>query len=230
MAVTYYPDLVQGSDEWKAVRCGLLTASEMSLIVSPTLKLASNDKERAHLYELLAQRITRYVEPHYISDDMLRGHEDELDAKIAYNDAYAPVRDMGFITNDKWGFTLGYSPDGLIGDDGLIEIKSRRQKYQIQTIVEYLKIETAPPEYMLQIQTGLLVSEREWCDFISYCGGLPMVTIRVYPIPEVQEGILTSAAAFEERMREKMSVVGAAFISPARLLPTERRIEQEITL
>ncbi len=72
--ITYYPDLIQGSDEWKSARCGLLTASEMKLIITPTtLKIASNDKERAHLYELLAQRITRYVEPSYISDDMLRG-------------------------------------------------------------------------------------------------------------------------------------------------------------
>src|SRR3990167_6843088 len=62
-SITIYAEMVQGSDEWAAVRCGLLTASEMHLIVTPTLKPASNDKERGHLYELLAQRITRYVEP-----------------------------------------------------------------------------------------------------------------------------------------------------------------------
>ena len=119
--IKYHTDLIQGSDEWLQARCGLLTASEMKLIVTPTLKIANNDKERSHLYELLAQRITQYVEPHYISDDMLRGHEDEVDARILYNDNYAPVTDMGFITNSKWGFTIGYSPDGLVGDDGLIE-------------------------------------------------------------------------------------------------------------
>lgn len=80
--VRIFPEMVQGSEEWLTARCGLLTASEIKLIVTPTLKIASNDKERAHLYELLAQRITGYVEPRYISDDMLRGKEDEIAARI----------------------------------------------------------------------------------------------------------------------------------------------------
>ena len=71
--VTYHRDLLQGSESWLQARCGLLTASEMNRILTPTLKAASNDKERAHLFELLAQRITGYVEPHYVTDDMLRG-------------------------------------------------------------------------------------------------------------------------------------------------------------
>ena len=59
----YYHDLEQGTPEWLALRCGILTASEMRLIMTPTLKPASNDKERAHLFELLAQRITGHTEP-----------------------------------------------------------------------------------------------------------------------------------------------------------------------
>ncbi len=81
MTITYHKDLIQGSDEWVAARRGILTASEMKLILTPTLKMASNDKERAHLYELMAQRITGHVEPHYISDDMLRGQEEEIYAR-----------------------------------------------------------------------------------------------------------------------------------------------------
>ena len=65
--VRIHADLIQGTDEWHAQRCGMLTASEMKLIVTPTFKAASNDKERAHLYELMAQRLTGYVEPHYAS-------------------------------------------------------------------------------------------------------------------------------------------------------------------
>jgi hypothetical protein len=118
--IRHFPNLIQGSEEWLAERCGLLTASEMKLILTPTLKIAANDKERAHLYELLAQRITGYVEPHYVSDDMLRGQLDEVEARNIYAKNYAPVTDIGFITNNKWGFTIGYSPDGLIGDDGLL--------------------------------------------------------------------------------------------------------------
>ena len=157
MSITYHADLIQGSEEWMAARCGLLTASEMSLIITPTLKAASNEKERTHLYELLAQRITQYVEPRYVSDDMLRGQEDEIDALIAYEKNHAAIERVGFVTNDKWGFTIGYSPDALAGDDGLVECKSRRAKYQVQTIVEG----KVPAEYMIQLQTGLLVTERK---------------------------------------------------------------------
>ena len=137
MTITCHRDLIQGSDEWKAARCGLLTASEMKLIVTPPPEpdarikkdgqpykqrewnpVADNDKCRAHLYELLAQRITGYVEPQYISDDMLRGQEEEVYARALYAEHYAPVEEVGFITNDELGFTLGFSPDGLVGDDG----------------------------------------------------------------------------------------------------------------
>ena len=224
--IKYHPDLIQGSDEWLAARCGLLTASEMKLILTPTLKIAANEKERAHLYELLAQRITRYVEPHYVNDDMLRGQEDEVEARLIYVRNYAPVDDMGFITNSKWGFTIGYSPDGLVGADGLIECKSRRQKFQIETLIGGVM----PDDYALQVQTGLLVSERKWLDFISYSGGLPMLTLRVYPDPKVQEAIVDAAIEFEDRLASKMDQYAEVLASGARLIPTERRVEQEIVL
>ena len=228
--IKYYRDLIQGSDEWLEARRGLLTASEMKLIVTPTLKAASNDKERAHLYELLAQRITGHVEPHYVGDDMLRGHEDEVDARILYAERYAPVADMGFITNDRWGFTLGCSPDGLVGDDGMIECKSRRQKYQIETLVENVDEDTIPGDYVMQIQTGLLVSARKWCDFVSYSGGLHMAAIRVFPDAHIQDAIIAAATAFEARLAEKMAKYRAVLASKARLIPTERRVELEMHL
>jgi len=230
--ITYHNDLTQGSDEWLAARCGLLTASEMKLIVTPSLKMASNDKERAHLYELLAQRITGYVEPHYISDDMLRGMSDEMDACIAYAKHYHPLRNVGFITNNKWGFTLGYSPDGLVGDEGAVECKSRRQKFQVQTIIEHVvdgQSLTIPSEYLIQHQTGLAVSERKWIDFISYCGGLPMAVIRVWPDDKIINAIIEIAGEFEYRLATAlMKFRGAHDLSNARLIPTERKVEQEI--
>lgn len=228
MGIQIYRDLIQGSDEWLAARCGLLTASEMKLILTPTLKMASNDKERAHLYELLAQRITGYVEPRYISDDMLRGMDDELRARAKYEEKFGPVETVGFITNNKWGFTIGYSPDGLIGADGLLECKSRRQKYQVQTIIENLGVdrgETIPPDFVIQCQTGLLVSERKWLDFISYSGGLPMAVVRVHPIEAVQNAIVEAAGEFERRLSEKLEIYRAA---SADLMPTERVVEQEM--
>ena len=225
--IKHHPELIQGSDEWLAARCGILTASEMKLIVTPTLKPANNEKERAHLYELLAQRVTGYVEPHYINDDMLRGHEDEVSAKIVYGERYAPVEDVGFITNDEWGFIIGYSPDGLVGDDGLIECKSRRQKFQIETII----CGEIPMDYMIQVQTGMLVSGRRWVDFISYSGGMHMATIRVHRDQAIQESIVSAARAFEERLALRLGQYRAALAAEgARLIPTERRIEQEITV
>lgn len=224
--IKYHTKLIQGSDEWLAARCGLLTASEIKLILTPTLKIASNDKERAHLYEIMAQRITGYTEPSYISDDMIRGQEDEIKSRILYDAAYAKVDDMGFVTNDEWGFTIGYSPDGLVGDDGLIECKSRRQKYQIETILSG----ACPEEYILQVQTGLLVTRRKWTDFISYCGGLPMVTIRVFPDLVIQEAIIKAAIMFEFKLAENIEKYNAVLKSGIRLIPTERTVAQEMHL
>lgn len=225
MAITYHPEVTQGSDEWLAMRLGLLTASEMKHIITPTLKVANNDKTRSHIYELLAQRISRYVEPMYVSDDMLRGVEEEFYARQVYAERHAQVEQCGFITNDRWGFTIGYSPDGLVGGDGLIEIKSRRQKFQVQTIVENLTGGTIPADYVMQAQTGLLVSEREWLDFISYSGGLPMCVVRVWPDDAVQGAIIEAAAAFEAKLAECLEIYRDA---SAGLVPTERRVKQEM--
>lgn len=222
--IKIHSDFIQGSDEWYAARRGLLTASEMRLIITPSLKVASNDKSRAHLYELLAQRISGYTEPSYVGDDMLRGHFEESLARQTYVGHFAPVEEVGFITNDEWGFTLGCSPDGLVGDDGLIEIKSRRQKFQTATIIE----EIVPDEYVIQVQTELLVTRRKWCDFVSYCGGMPMIAIRVYPDTTIQDAIIEAARAFETRLSEKAEIYQGVLRVNKRLVPTERIIEQEM--
>lgn len=224
--LTVYRDLVQGSDEWLAARCGLLTASEMKRIITPKLAVASNDQERAHLFELLAQRITQYVEPAYVSDDMLRGQEDEIEARALYTQHYAPVETCGFMVRDfGGGLRVGYSPDGLVGDDGLIECKSRRQRFQVETICSG----EMPAEYRIQVQTGLLVSGRRWCDFVSYSGGLPMCPIRVEVEPETQAAILEAARAFEERLAMRLAQFRQA-LAEHRLIPTERRVQEEMMI
>ena len=228
MSVTVHADMVQGSGHWLAARCGLLTASEFDRIITPTLKVAANAKERAHLWELAAQRISKYVEPSYIGDAMLRGFDDEIRARDLYSKTYAPVTECGFVTNDAWGFTLGCSPDGLVGDDGLIECKSRAQKFQVQTIVDYFSDGTAPSDFMLQVQGQLLITERKWCDLISYSGGLPMVAMRIEPDLEIQDAIVEAAAKFEARINEVVGIWNKALRSDARLISTERVIEQEM--
>ena len=223
MTITYHPDVDQGTPEWLEMRRGLLTASEVKLILTPTLKVARNDKTRQHVYELAAQRITEYVEPTYIGDDMLRGWEDEVRARDLYSAKYAPVTECGFVTNDEWGFTIGYSPDGLVGDDGLIEIKSRRQKYQVQTIIEG----TTPDDYILQVQTGLLVTGRKWLDFISYSGGIPMFVTRVFPDPVIQDAIIDAASQFEAGVCKAVSSYHDN-VKAHGYHATERVVEQEM--
>lgn len=227
MSIVVHKMLLQGSDDWFAARCGLLTASEMKLIMTGEGAPASNDKERAHLYELAAQRITRYVEPTFVSFDMERGKVDENEALSLYSQNIAPLEPCGFITNDEWGFTLGYSPDALVRDDGLVECKSRRQRFQVETFVKYAGSGKIPPDYSLQIQTGLLVSKRKWCDFISYSGGLPMAVVRVFPDCKMQDAIIAAASAFEARLRTVIDnyTDTVAALSP---IPTERIIQQEM--
>ena len=222
MTITYHKEVLQGSDEWLALRCGLLTASEMKLIITAKkLEYAQNDKERGHLYELAAQRINKYVEPSYIGDDMLRGMDDESYARETYHENYALVETCGFVTNDKWGFTLGWSPDGLCGDNGAIEAKSRKQKYQLEIIMT----EQVPDEHVIQVQTGLLVGEREWLDYISYCGGMPMKVIRAFPDTKIQAAIVNAASIFHEKMDKIIAKYGDKI---AGLIATERRSMEDI--
>lgn len=227
MTITHHPDLIQGSDEWHAARCGLITASEAKLILTPTLKVADNEKTRQHVWELAAQRISRYVEPNYIGDDMLRGMEDEIRARAKYEENHGvTVDEVGFITNDEWGFTLGYSPDGQVrGTKGGIECKSRRQKYQVQTVVEWHRDKTVPVDYVLQVQTGLLVSGWDWIDLVSYSGGLHMATMRVHPDAAVAEAIINAAGETEKRIAAAV----ADYHEAAKALPiTERVIQEEM--
>lgn len=230
MTIIYHPEVEQGSDEWAQLRCGLLTASEVKHIITPTLKIADNDKTRQHVYEIAAQRITSYVEPSYIGDDMLRGWDDEILAADLYSEHYEPIHKVGFVTNDELGFTMGFSPDGLVGEDGFTESKSRRQKYQVETISKWVETGDMPDDYKLQVQTGFVVTRRKWCDFISYSGGLPMITIRVYPDPVWTSAIIQAATAFEAKVVKTMGLFEQAKAAGARLIPTERRPpETEIT-
>lgn len=225
MTIKYY-DFLQGTDEWYLARCGLITASEVKNILTPKLKIANNDKVRANLYELVAQRYSKFVEPSYINDAMERGYQDEVKARIIYQDTYSPdeeVKEVGFITNDKWGFTIGYSPDGLVGDNGLIEIKSRCQKYQVQTIIE----NQVPEEHIIQVQTALLVSERKWLDYISFCAGLPMFIIKVYPDKEIQEKIIEACTDFEDKAKSLLAILKH---NTAGLVTTEREGDLETNI
>lgn len=193
-AVKTYPDLEQGSDEWLEARRGIVTASVVGQLITPTLKVAANDTSRGLTAQLVAERITGWIEPVFVSDDMWRGRMDEPLARNLYAETRGTaVTELGFMTLDLDGAVLGYSPDGLVRDDGLIEVKSRKPKIHLTHIFS----PTLTHGHMAQVQAGLLVSGREWCDFISWCGGMPMHVTRVYPDPEWADVIVRAVKEFE---------------------------------
>ena len=206
MTLIELPDLIQGSEEWHDQRRGIVTASVVGKLLTTTARVAANDYSRALTAQLVAERITGYTDPVYVSDDMLRGTEDEPRAIEVYSEHYAPVTTTGFMIEDRWGFRIGYSPDGLVGDDGLIECKSRRPKKQLTTILT----DEVPAENMGQLQCGLLVSGREWIDYVSYCGGMPLYVKRVTPDQRWFDAILTAVALFEDTAAEMVAAYHAA--------------------
>jgi len=224
MSLTEYPDVIQGSDQWMDQRRGIVTASVVGKLLTSTRKVASNDTSRALVATLVAERITGWTDPVFVSDDMLRGTDDEPRAFLAYMQHTGYTMGItGFMTRDDWGFPIGYSPDGLVGDDGLIECKSRRAKKQLQTIVD----DEVPAENMAQIQCGLLVSGRAWCDYVSYCGGMPLYIKRMFPDPEWFEAIVAAVTSFELAA----SLMTEQYRDATKGLPmTERVVEMEMIL
>jgi hypothetical protein len=219
-----HPNLVQGSEEWHAQRRGMVTASVVGKLITPkTIKAASNPDSRGLALLLAAERITGWTDPTYMNDDMLRGVEDEPIARDLYAEHYAPVVETGFMVEDRWGFKIGYSPDGLVGDDGLIEIKSRRSKTQLSTILAG----HPPIENMAQLQCALLVSGRKWIDYVSYCGGMHLYVKRVTPQPKWFEAIVEAADAAEKNIIETIRIYGESIVG---LHPTERVVAQEILI
>lgn len=225
MSLRILENLEQRSPEWHDQRRGMVTASAVGqLVTAKTLKPASNDYSRGLTAILAAERINGFTDPTYVNADMWRGIDDEPRAVEAYEKRFGVHVDAcGFMVRDDWGFELGYSPDGLVGADGLIECKSRRPKAQLQTVLA----DSVPLENMAQLQAGLLVSGREWIDYVSYCGGMPIYVKRVKPDPRWQEAIVEAVRAFEANVRE----MRALYAEATEGLPlTERVVELEMSL
>jgi len=183
----------------------------------PVFKVSSNDYSRALTMTLVSERITGYVVPTHMTRNMERGTLDEPYARDKYSEHHAPVHEVGFMVREyPWG-RIGYSPDGLVGDEGLTEIKAPEPKKHLATILA----DSVPYEHMAQLQTGLLVSGREWIDFNSYSGGMPLWTRRVYPDPAWQQAILDAAMTFEDTAATTI----ANYKHLTQHLPTTERID-----
>lgn len=224
MTLTTYPNVEQGSDEWLELRRGLVTASVVGQLITPkTVKPANNETSRALTQRLVAERITGHTEPVRITDDMWRGVLDEPRARDLYSATYAPVTETGFMVHDFGnGVRIGYSPDGLVGADGLIEIKSRRQKNHLATILD----DAVPLDNLAQLQCGLLVSGREWCDYVSICGGMALWTKRVYTSEKWHAAILEAVEAFEQTAAEMVATYTERTVG----LPMTEREPDEIRI
>jgi putative phage-type endonuclease len=223
VSLTEYPNLEQRSPQWYAARCGIVTASAVGeLVTASTLKVASNDKARGIIASLVAERITGIVEPTFTTDDMWRGIEHEPYARDIYSGHYQQAVEHGFMRLDGDGWSLGYSPDGLVADEGLVEIKCPRAKGHVATILA----DEVPAHYMAQLQAGLLVSGRKWIDYVSFCAGLPLFVKRVLPDPAWQGALVAACRNFETVAAEMV----AAYSEKTKDMPATERIDMEIVI
>lgn len=146
----------QNTPEWESCRLGKLTASEAQAI-------GNNDSGLKTLcLKLVAQLLTGKQEKGYFNSDMERGHELEMEARNAYElETDNEVKTVGFCKLDE---SVGCSPDGLIGDDGLIEIKC----FKDTNFLEYMLSEKVDTGYEWQMQMQMYVTDKKWCDYVVY--------------------------------------------------------------
>ena len=158
----------QRSDEWRALRLGKVTASRIPDLTARTQSGWSASRSN-YAAELVLERLTGVITESYVNGAMQYGIEKEPEARAAYvfmTDA--GVEEIGFIEHPTVHLS-GCSPDGLVGDDGMIEIKCPYPATHLQTLLT----KTVDGKYTKQIQWQLACAERQWCDFISYRPDFP---------------------------------------------------------
>ena len=220
MTLTILTDLEQRSEEWYEARRGIVTASTVGKLLTPTLKVADNDTSRGLTATLAAERITGWTDETPLTSDMFRGIEHEPVARLHYARNYTPVVECGFMRRDEDGWTLGWSPDGLVGDDGALEIKCPRAKAHVATILA----DAVPQSYMAQCQAALLVSGRKWIDYVSFVAGLPLYVKRVEPDPRWFDAIADACITFETNAARIVADYQQRVVG----LPVTERIDFEI--
>lgn len=182
----------QRSAKWYAVRFGKITGSTFYQFLGHTQ--TATDR----LFEKAAEHITHMSSiDSFESVDTNRGKTLEDEAIFLYEVMKnTTVQTVGFI---EYNAFAGCSPDGLVGEDGMIEVKCPRQAIHLKTVTKgFIK-----PEYRWQIQYNLFIANRQWCDFISYCKpfGHPHI-IRVMRDEESQERIKTRLVEIETKLKE----------------------------
>jgi hypothetical protein len=139
--------------------------------------------------------------------DIWRGVDSEPYAIAAYSqhNGGIEVTQVGLMVLEAEDYFIGLSPDGLVGDEGGVEVKAPRKKGH----VHYVTQDCVPPEHMAQIQTALLVTGRQWWDFVSFKGGMRLWVKRVYPDPDWFVAIHAAVAALENVIADLLAIYEA---------------------
>ena len=158
----------QGTDEWFAIRIGKVTASRVADVIAKTKSGYSASRDD-YMAQLVCERLTGQKGESFTNAAMQHGTETEPLARAAYEALRdVLVDEVGFVPHPSIQMA-GASPDGLVGDDGLIEIKCPNTATHIDTLLS----ETVPTKYYTQMQFQLACTGREWCDFVSFDNRLP---------------------------------------------------------
>jgi putative phage-type endonuclease len=199
----------QGTEEWFAQRCGKVTASRVADVIATT-KSGVSASRKNYLAQLVAERLTGTVEAGYSSPAMQWGSEKEPEARALYAMLHTgdDVTKAPFVEHPDIGMT-GASPDGYVGDLGLIEIKCPNTATHIETLLS----QTVPAKYITQIQWQLACTGRDWCDFVSYDPRMPeslrMFVRRVPRDPEMIDRLEGEVRVFLTELEETVEQLRA---------------------
>jgi hypothetical protein len=183
----------QRSPEWYAARLGVPSASNFDKIVM--VKGERSKQAEKYMYKLAGEILSGTAEESYQNAAMQRGTELEAEARNLYqmiNDV--EVEEVGFCITDGYGC----SPDGFVGDDGLIEIKCP----QMATHVGYLLDAKAPTDYFQQTQGQLLVTGRKWCDFVSHYPAIKPLIVRVERDEKFLKALKSELESFCQELKD----------------------------
>lgn len=178
-------EIIQGSPEWHAIRCGKVTASRVADVVAKT-KSGWGASRTNYLAEIIAERLTGEPTASFTNAAMQWGTDTEPMARAAYEFRVdREVAQIGFVHHPEINMA-GASPDGLIGDDGMIEIKCPNTSTHIDTLLG----QKVPEKYVTQMQFQMACTDRAWCDFVSFDPRLPEeMRLFVHRVTRDQEAI-----------------------------------------
>lgn len=161
-------EIIQGSDEWKALRLGKVTASRVADVVAKT-KTGYSAGRANYAAQLIAERLTGTVAESYTNAAMQHGTETEPEARAAYEFYQGvTVKEVAFVPHPKID-QAGCSPDGLVDADGLVEIKCPNTATHLETLLG----QAVPGKYETQMQFQMACTGRSYCDFVSYDPRMP---------------------------------------------------------